>query len=136
MLTSKFSILLQPSNLFCLIEAYVYCPAEIKRPFLPYRGKDKTLIFPTGEFVGAYYSEELKYTKSLGYTVIPLSGYIFEEMESPFKSYVSTLFKSRLQAKKEGNDALSFVYKILMNSLYSRFGTIGHYLYCPFHRKS
>ncbi|KAL2930869.1 DNA polymerase [Bienertia sinuspersici] len=110
------------SNLFGFIEAYVYCPAEIKRPFLPYRGKDKTLIFPTGEFVGVYYSEELKYAKSLGYTVIPLSGYIFEEMESPFKSYVSTLFESRLQAKKEGNDALSFVYKILMNSLYGRFG--------------
>ncbi|KAL2905442.1 DNA polymerase [Bienertia sinuspersici] len=100
------------SNLFGFIEAYVYCPAEIKRPFLPYRG----------EFVGVYYSEELKYAKSLGYTVIPLSGYIFEEMESPFKSYVSTLFESRLQAKKEGNDALSFVYKILMNSLYGRFG--------------
>ncbi|GJS28896.1 zinc finger BED domain-containing protein RICESLEEPER 2 [Tanacetum coccineum] len=31
------------------------------------------------------------------------------------------LFSSRLEARKEGNDALSYVYKILMNSLYGRF---------------
>ncbi|KAK9741136.1 hypothetical protein RND81_03G084400 [Saponaria officinalis] len=43
-------------------------------------------------------------------------------MESPFKKYVNTLFECRLAAKKEGNDSLSFVYKILMNSLYGRFG--------------
>ncbi|KAL2937260.1 DNA polymerase [Bienertia sinuspersici] len=84
------------SNLFGFMEAYVYCPADIKRLFLPSRGNDKILIFPTGEFIGVYYSEELKYAKSLGYTVIPLFGYIFEEMESPFKSYVSTLFEFQL----------------------------------------
>lgn len=43
-------------------------------------------------------------------------------MESPFKAFVSSLFESRLKAKKSKNDAMSFVYKILMNSLYGRFG--------------
>ncbi|GJR92385.1 DNA polymerase-like protein [Tanacetum coccineum] len=33
-----------------------------------------------------------------------------------------TLSSERLEAKKSGNDALSYVYKILMNSLYGRFG--------------
>lgn len=37
-------------------------------------------------------------------------------MESPFKDYVSSL------AKKDGNEALSFFYKILIHSLYGRFG--------------
>ncbi|GJV03534.1 DNA polymerase-like protein [Tanacetum coccineum] len=69
------------------IEAYVVCPKTLKKPFLPFRDKNGVLIFPTGEFVGVYYSEELK-----------------------------------LEAKKSGNDALSYVYKILMNSLYGRFG--------------
>lgn len=109
-------------SLFGFIEAYVVCPKTIKRPFLPYRDKNQTLIFPTGEFVGVYYSEELKYAKSLGYTVIPISGYLYERMESPFKDFVSTLYESRLEARKEGNDALAFVFKILMNSLYGRFG--------------
>nr|YP_010127582.1 DNA-polymerase-like [Bougainvillea spectabilis]QPP04906.1 DNA-polymerase-like [Bougainvillea spectabilis] len=109
-------------SIFGFIEAYVVCPKTINKPFLPYRDKNNTLLFPTGEFVGVYYSEELKYARDLGYTVIPISGYIFKKMESPFKEFVSTLFESRLKAKAEGNEALSYVYKILMNSLYGRFG--------------
>ncbi|GJY06607.1 DNA polymerase-like protein [Tanacetum coccineum] len=104
------------------IEAYVVCPKTINKPFLPYRSKTGTLIFPTGEFIGVYYSEELKYAVGLGYKVVPISGYLFERKESPFKDFVSSLFSSRLEARKEGNDALSYVYKILMNSLYGRFG--------------
>lgn len=64
-------------SLFGFIEAYVVCPKTIKRPFLPYRDKNNTLLFPTGDFIGVYYSEELKYPRGLGYTVIPLSGYLF-----------------------------------------------------------
>lgn len=104
------------------IEAYVVCPKTINKPFLPYRDKNNTLIFPTGEFVGVYYSEELKYARGLGYTVLPISGYLFERMESPFRDFVSSLFESRLEARMSGNDAMAYVYKILMNSLYGRFG--------------
>ncbi|XP_016182637.1 uncharacterized protein LOC107624706 [Arachis ipaensis] len=109
-------------SLYGFIDAYVECPKTIKRPFLPYRDKNNTLIFPTGEFIGVYYSEELKYAKSLGYRVIPLSGYLFDRKGTPFRDFVSSLYESRLNAKKSGNEALSFVYKIIMNSLYGRFG--------------
>ncbi|KAL4294638.1 hypothetical protein HN51_045443 [Arachis hypogaea] len=68
-------ILIAPTS---FIDAYVECPKTIKRPFLPYWDKNNTLIFSTGEFIGVYYSEELKYAKRLGYRVIPLSGYLFE----------------------------------------------------------
>jgi len=109
-------------SIFGFIEAYVVCPKTIKKPFLPYRDKNNTLIFPTGEFVGVYYTEELKYARGLGYTVLPISGYLFKRMESPFQSFVSSLFESRLEARKSGNEAMAYVYKILMNSLYGRFG--------------
>lgn len=111
-------------DLFGFFEAYVVCPQTIKRPFLPYRRDNKsTLLFPTGEFVGVYYSEEFKYEKRLGYKVIPLFGFLFEKKESsPFDGFVSSIFDSRLKARKSGNDALSYVYKTLMNSLYGRFG--------------
>lgn len=109
-------------SMFGFIEAYVVCPKTIKKPFLPYIDKNKTLIFPTGEFVGVYYSEELKYARGLGYTVIPISGYLFEGKVSPFRDFVSSLFDSRLEARKEGNEAMAYVYKILMNSLYGRLG--------------
>ncbi|KAK8928896.1 hypothetical protein KSP39_PZI017853 [Platanthera zijinensis] len=75
----------------------------------------------TGEFVGVYYSEELKYAKSVGYTVLPILGYLFELMESPFQEFVRSLFERRKEAKRQGNDAMSFD-KILMNLLYGRFG--------------
>ncbi|WOL17415.1 DNA polymerase-like [Canna indica] len=110
-------------NLFGFIEAYVICPKTINKRFLPYRdNKTNTLIFPTSEFIGVYYSEELKYARRLGYTVIPISGYLFEKKESPFKDFVLTLYNNRLLAKKTGNESLSFIYKILMNTLYGRFG--------------
>jgi len=64
----------------------VSCPSSVKKSFLPVRGKDGTLIFPTGSFVGVYYSKELKYAKSLGYTVIPLCGYLFEKKEALSKN--------------------------------------------------
>lgn len=110
-------------SMFGFIEAYIECPESIKKPFLPYRKKKVgTLIFPTGSFIGVYYSEELKYAREIGYTIIPICGYLFEEMESPFKDYINSLYESRSNAKKQGNNALSYVYKLLMNSLYGRFG--------------
>ena len=72
------------SNLYGFIEAYVVCPSTINRPFLPYKDSNDTLLFPTGKFVGVYYSEELKYARDLGYTIIPLRGYLFEDKPSPF----------------------------------------------------
>lgn len=86
-------------NLFGFIEAYVVCPRNITRPFLPYRDdKNKTLLFPTGNFVGVYYSEEFKYARDIGYQIIPLSGYLFEKKPSPFEGFVSSLFEKRQEA--------------------------------------
>ncbi|XP_022849082.1 uncharacterized protein LOC111371371 [Olea europaea var. sylvestris] len=111
-------------NLFGFIEAYVVCPRTISPPFLPYRDeKNQTLLFPIGKFVDVYYSEELKYARDIGYQSIPLSSYLFEKKNSiPFKSFVFDIFDRRQEAKRAGNDTMSYVYKILMNSLYGRFG--------------
>lgn len=111
-------ILKDLDELFGFIEAYVECPASIDKPFLPRRDEDNILTFKGGEWTGVYYSEELKHAVKLGYSVIPICGYIFEKKESPFIGYVSSLFNNRLQAKKDGNNAMSFVYKLLIHSLY------------------
>lgn len=50
-------------SLFGFIEAYVVCPSTISRPFLPYKDQSGTLIFPTGKFIGVFYSEELKFAR-------------------------------------------------------------------------
>lgn len=98
------------------------CPKNISKPFLPYRDPAGTLVFPTGRWIGHYYSEELKFAVTQGYKILPLRGYIFEKSDSPFQDFIGDLYESRLEAKKAGNESLSFVYKILMNSLYGRFG--------------
>jgi hypothetical protein len=80
------------------------------------------LIFPTGKFFGVYYTEELKLAKSIGYRIEPLRGYLYEKGYGLFEDFVNTLFSARQLAKQQGRDGVSFVYKILMNSLYGRFG--------------
>ncbi|KAG6467625.1 hypothetical protein ZIOFF_074522 (mitochondrion) [Zingiber officinale] len=84
-------------TLFGFVEASVVCPKELRRPFLPYKSSD-TLIFGTGHFVGVYFSEELKYARGLG------------------------LYELRKEAKKAGFEAMSFILKLCMNSLFGRFG--------------
>lgn len=64
----------------------------------------------------------MKYAQSIGYTVIPIKGYLYEKGEGLFSSFVTDLYGNRLKAKKDGNTGLAYVYKILMNSLYGRFG--------------
>jgi hypothetical protein len=83
---------------------------------------DGTLIFPTGRFIGIYFSEELKYAVSIGYKVYPICGYLFDIMESPFKDFVNDIYRRRLEAKARGEKALDFINKTTMNSLYGRFG--------------
>ncbi|XP_059067855.1 DNA polymerase-like [Cryptomeria japonica] len=83
------------SNLYGFIEAYVVCPSTIKRPFLPYRDHNDTLLFPTGKFVGAYFSEELIYARDLGYKIFPIRGYLFDKKPRPFGSFVTSIFERR-----------------------------------------
>ncbi|XP_042453061.1 DNA polymerase-like [Zingiber officinale] len=110
-------------TLYGFIEAYVVCPKDINRPFLPYREPEiNTLIFPTGHFIAVYYSEELKYARELSYKIVPLRGYMFEKTSSPFEGFITNLYESRKEAKKAGSEAMSYIYKNCMNSLYGRFG--------------
>jgi hypothetical protein len=109
-------------SLFGFIEAYVICPCNMERPFLPYKNADGTVLFPTGKFVGVYFSEELKFARSLGYRIIPLRGYIFEGASCLFEKFVDDTYKNRAEARRSGNEPMAYIYKILMNSLYGRFG--------------
>jgi hypothetical protein len=50
------------------------------------------LLFPTGQFRGVYYSEELKYAEKIGYTIIPLRGYLYEKGYGMFETFFKDLF--------------------------------------------
>lgn len=80
---------------------------SVQRPFLPFkRSGDGTLVFPTGKFVGVYFSEELKFAEEHGYLVVPLRGWQFDRMKSPFYDFVHDLYQRRLEAKEKGDKAI------------------------------
>lgn len=58
----------------------------------------------------------------MGYRIFPLRGYLYEKKKSPFEGFVSDIFARRQEAKIKDDAAMVYIYKILMNSLYGRFG--------------
>lgn len=45
--------------------------SHISRPFLPYKNEQGILLFPTGKWIGTYYSEELKYAPRIRHETTP-----------------------------------------------------------------
>jgi DNA polymerase type B, organellar and viral len=76
-------------------------------------------MFPTGNWEGMYFSEELYNAKKYGYQFEVLWGYTFEK-DYIFKDYVNDLYNLRLNYPK--TDPMNLTAKLLLNSLYGRFG--------------
>ncbi len=109
-------------NAFGFFYCKVIAPNDIKHPILQTRvkinGINKT-IAPIGSWEDMLFSEELYNAEKYGYKFKILWGYTFES-KNIFKDYVNFLYNLRLQYPK--SDPLNFIAKILLNSLYGRFG--------------
>src|ERR1700749_612794 len=100
----------------------VICPDNLHKPILPLRfdtGDGVRSLYPTGTWCGWYHSEELKNALSYGYTYKIIRGYIFNK-QHVFIDYLDNLFN--IKKNHEKNDPLYLIAKLLMNSLYGRFG--------------
>jgi len=110
---------------------FFYCditaPDDILHPILQCRvkvnGIKKTLA-PIGNWEDMLFSEELKNALNYGYKINVLWGYTFEK-EVIFKDYVDFLYNIRQKYSK--SDPLNFIAKILLNSLYGRFGMTDNF---------
>jgi DNA polymerase type B, organellar and viral len=105
---------------------FFYCkitaPDNIKHPILQKHvktGNGIRTISPIGTWEGMLFSEEINNAKRFGYEFEILWGYTFER-SNIFKNYVDFLYNLRLQYDK--SNPLNFIAKILLNSLYGRFG--------------
>ena len=79
--------------MYGFLKAFIACPDSMKRPFLPYKHPNIiTLSFPTGGFLGFYYTEEFLYAQSVGYTVQPLGGYLYEKGACLFDKFFTELY--------------------------------------------
>jgi hypothetical protein len=106
---------------------YFYCemtsPSDIAHPILQQRIKtpDGTrTIAGTGSWTGWIYSEELYNAQNNHkYQFNVLKGYEFEKGYI-FNEYVETMYALRMEYSKD--DPMNYVAKLLMNSLYGKFG--------------
>jgi len=90
---------LSPEGLEFSLKNYLVCArvrVRIRNPCLPCRVKGR-LIFPVGEFVTTLPTPEVQL-------------------------FVEFFYQARLQAKSEGNKSKDLLFKLIMNSLYGKFG--------------
>ena len=93
---------------------------HISTPILPAVVNGR-LVFQTGNVRGVFTKPELEFALKTG-TLSNLSEVSFYDEELIFKDFVDFFYKSRLQFKKEGNKEFTYITKLLMNSLYGKFG--------------
>lgn len=88
-------------------------------PFLVKQDPIKGLVSPIGTWVGVYFSEEIRYAMKFGYKFKILKALKYDK-SILFNDFVSDMYKYRLKYGK--NSSLGISVKLLMNSLYGRFG--------------
>lgn len=102
---------------FALVE--VNCPDSMLRPVLPYKLNGHT-IYPTGQWTGVYFSEELIAVIKLGYKIKYIKGYEFSTNKIDlFSKYVDDFFLTKTLAILPSE---RFIAKMHLNQLYGVFG--------------
>lgn len=75
---------------------------------------------------GVYTTPEIELIKEIGIKKLTITkGVVFQRSTKLFEKFVDKYYGLRLQAQREGNSALAYVCKILLNSLYGKFGQVG-----------
>ncbi len=71
---------------------------------------------------GAFTTDEVNYLHSIGGTFELFEGYVFIRKQKLFHEFIDKAYNLRLDAQREGNEALAYTLKTSMNSLYGKFG--------------
>ena len=96
---------------------------ETDEPIYPFRQADR-LVFPVGRFRTHLSSPELIHALANGHLRTVHVAAVYERAPI-FKDFVRHMYTHRLEAKSMGDEARSWMFKILMNSLYGKFGQRG-----------
>ena len=116
------NIFKQEDNPFGFFRCKIKTPDNLEHPIIQTHVKTSNgvrTIAPIGNWEDMLFSEEIKNAKNLGYNFEILWGYTFEK-EIVFKNYVEILFN--LRQTYASSHPMNFIAKILLNSLYGRFG--------------
>lgn len=105
-------------DLFGFAEAEIEAP-RISRPILPVRLGGR-IYNPIGKWRGMYFIEELRSAMKAGYKVKIIYAYNFEKGYDIFKEYIDYNYAM----KSSTSGVLKQMYKLLLNSLFGRFGML------------
>jgi DNA polymerase type B, organellar and viral len=118
----KGNIRAMDTNAFGFFYCKIIAPDNLKHPILQTHVKTSNgirTIAPLGTWEDMLFSIEIDNALKYGYKFEILWGYTFKS-EYIFKDYVDTLYSFRLNYPK--SDPMNYLAKILLNSLYGRFG--------------
>lgn len=89
---------------------------------LPLKVKGR-LVCPGGIFKGFFFSEELRFALENGYTLLNITkAYSFQKGINTFKDLINQLNSMKIQAQQDNKPTIRNIAKLLMNSMYGRFG--------------
>lgn len=82
---------------------------------------DNRLVFPVGHFAATLTTREVEYGLERGIIkkVVKINLY---DKHNIFLEYVSFFYARRMEYKNAGNDAFAYLGKLMLNSLYGKFG--------------
>jgi len=109
-------------NAFGFFYCKIKAPKELEHPIIQTHIKVNNVtstIAPLGQWEDIIFSAEMDNAMKFGYEFEILWGYIFER-KNIFKDYVDTLYQLRSQYPR--SHPLNYIAKLLMNSLYGKFG--------------
>jgi hypothetical protein len=115
-------------NAFGFFYCEIIAPDNIKHPIIQTHVKTNSgirTISPLGQWEDMIFSEEMDNAIKYGYQFNILWGYTFKK-GFIFKEYVDFLYSLRQQYPK--SHPMNFIAKILLNSLYGRFGMDDNFL--------
>lgn len=122
-LENNYNLIDRPFGFF---EVEVEAPKNLHIPILQTRIKTSNgtkTVAPVGSWIGIYFSEEINNARGHGYKFKILNGYLFER-GSIFKDYVDFLYELKVNSEPATPDYI--IAKLLLNSLYGRFGMNPH----------
>lgn len=82
---------------------------------------EKRLIYPVGCFTTVLGNEGLRFAFSRGH-LVSISEIALYEKTHLFREYVTFFYERRKEARAAGNIAYAYFYKLLMNTLYGKWG--------------
>ncbi len=109
-------------NAFGFFYCNITAPENLKHPIIQTHVKSSEgvrTIAPLGTWSDMVFSEEMYNAIKFGYKFEILWGYTFES-DYVFTKFVNDLYKIRLDYPK--SDPMNYIAKIILNSLYGRFG--------------